>query len=115
MTAALLPAFAQRTDEGLVLRLKVVPGASRSQLAGVLGDRLKLRIAAPPEAGKANAAVLVLLGQWLGCKDPRLLTGLASAEKMHCVASSRGAIDADPAPGAIAPRVEETGVGHGPG
>jgi uncharacterized protein (TIGR00251 family) len=81
MTAALLPAFAQRTDEGLVLRLKVVPGASRSQLAGVLGDRLKLRIAAPPEAGKANAAVLALLGQWLGCKDPRLLTGLASAEK----------------------------------
>jgi hypothetical protein len=36
-------------------------------------------------------------------------------EEMHCVASSRGAIDADPAPGAIAPRVEETGVGHGPG
>jgi hypothetical protein len=36
-------------------------------------------------------------------------------EQMHCVASSRGAIDADPAPGAIAPRVEETGVGHGPG
>ena len=81
MTTALLPVFAQRTDEGLVLRLKVVPGASRSQLAGVLGDRLKLRIAAPPEAGKANAAVLALLGQWLGCKDPRLLTGLTSAEK----------------------------------
>jgi uncharacterized protein (TIGR00251 family) len=81
MTTALLPVFAQRTDEGLVLRLKVVPGASRSQLAGVLGDRLKLRIAAPPEAGKANVAVLALLGQWLGCKDPRLLTGLASAEK----------------------------------
>jgi uncharacterized protein len=82
MTAELLlPVFAQRTEEGLVLRLKVVPGASRSQLAGVLGDRLKLRIAAPPEAGKANAAVLALLGQWLGCKDARLLAGLASAEK----------------------------------
>jgi hypothetical protein len=34
---------------------------------------------------------------------------------MHCVASSRGAIAADPAESGDAPRVEETGVGHGPG
>jgi len=35
--------------------------------------------------------------------------------QMHCVASSRGAVDAVPAQRADAPRVEATSVGHGPG
>jgi hypothetical protein len=75
------PTFATATPEGLLLRLKVVPGASRDQLAGVLGDRLKVRVAAAPEAGKANAAVLALLNRWLKRKDVRLVAGPASAEK----------------------------------
>ncbi len=49
-----------------VLRIKVVPGARRSEVAGVLGDRLKVRVAAPPEDGKANHAVVVLLADELG-------------------------------------------------
>ena len=85
-----VPVFAQRTADGLVLRLKVVPGASRSQLAGILGSRLKIRIAAPPEAGKANAAVLALIGQWLGHKDVRLLAGPAAAEKSVLVPGLSG-------------------------
>jgi uncharacterized protein (TIGR00251 family) len=52
---------------GVELRLKVVPGASRSAVAGVLGDRLKLRIAAPPEGGRANRAVEDLLADLTGC------------------------------------------------
>lgn len=51
---------------GVELRLKVVPGASRSAVAGALGDRLKLRIAAPPEGGKANRAVEELLASLTG-------------------------------------------------
>lgn len=52
---------------GVELRLKVVPGASRSAIAGELGDRLKVRIAAPPEGGKANRAVEDLLAELTGC------------------------------------------------
>jgi uncharacterized protein (TIGR00251 family) len=52
---------------GIELRVKVVPGASRSAVAGELGDRLKVRIAAPPEGGKANRAVEELLGDLTGC------------------------------------------------
>lgn len=52
--------------DGAVLRLKVVPGASRDQLAGSYGDRLRVKVAAPPEKGKANAAVLSLLARRLG-------------------------------------------------
>lgn len=50
---------------GTAIRVKVVPGASRSEIAGALGDRLKVRIAAPPEGGKANKAVCALLAQRL--------------------------------------------------
>lgn len=46
---------------GVAIRVKVVPGASRSKVAGLLGDRLKVAVAAPPEAGKANAALCELL------------------------------------------------------
>ena len=75
------PPFVRATPAGLELRVKVVPGASRDALAGVLGERLKLRVAAPPEDGKANRAVLALLGRWLGRGDLRLTAGHGAAEK----------------------------------
>ncbi len=34
-----------------------MPGASRDQIAGAVGDRLKIRISAPAEGGKANKAI----------------------------------------------------------
>lgn len=56
----------QPTDGGVLLRVKVVPGARRDRIAGLLGDRLKVQVAAAPEAGKANAAVCTLLAKALG-------------------------------------------------
>jgi uncharacterized protein (TIGR00251 family) len=52
----------------ILLPIKAVPGASRDQIAGMLGDRLKVRIAAAPEAGKANKAICTLIAQSLGLK-----------------------------------------------
>lgn len=76
---------------GVELRLKVVPGASRSVVAGVLGDRLKLRIAAPPEGGKANRAVEDLLAELTGCVCT-VTTGHGSPQKTLFVAA--GSADA---------------------
>lgn len=56
----------ERSGDGLLLWIKAVPGASCSQIAGVLGDRLKIRVAAPPENGKANHAICDLLADALG-------------------------------------------------
>jgi len=58
-----------------------VPGASRSEIAGILGDRLKVRVAAPPEAGKANRALLDLLRTWLGVREVEIVAGRSVAEK----------------------------------
>ncbi len=48
------------------LSVKVVPGASRDGVAGWLGEALKVRVRAPPERGKANAAVEQVLAGVLG-------------------------------------------------
>ena len=48
------------------LKVKVVPGASRDEIVGWLEDALKVRVSAPPERGKANAAVCKLLAKQLG-------------------------------------------------
>ena len=52
--------------DGISLRVKVVPGASRTKVVGVLGDRLKISVAAPPEDGKANRAVCELIAEVFG-------------------------------------------------
>lgn len=48
-----------------LLRLKVVPGSSRDQIVGPLGDRLKVKVAAPPEGGKANKSVCKMIAMLL--------------------------------------------------
>lgn len=53
-------------NDGLVLRLQVQPGAGREAVVGTHGDALKVRVVAQPESGRANEAVLALLGHILG-------------------------------------------------
>lgn len=74
--------------DGCLIRLKVVPGSSRDAIVGVLGDRLKVKVAAAPEAGKANKAVCDLLAKALGVKvrDVQIVIGQTSAEKTVRVA-----------------------------
>ncbi len=64
MTVALQP-----TATGVRLAVKAVPGASRSRLVGALGDALKAQVAAPPEGGKANAALCALLAAAFGVPE----------------------------------------------
>jgi uncharacterized protein (TIGR00251 family) len=76
-----LPPFVRAVEGGFDLAIKVVPGASRTEIAGPLGDRLKVRVAAPPEGGKANQAVVKLLQEWLGASDVEIIAGSGSAHK----------------------------------
>ena len=55
----------EQRDNTVLLHVKVVPNSSRTQLAGQLGDALKIKVAQPPEDGKANRAVEQLLAETL--------------------------------------------------
>ncbi len=48
------------------LTVHVQPGASRSEVAGLYGDAIKVRLAAPPVDGRANEALLRFLAKSLG-------------------------------------------------
>ena len=68
---------------GALLGVKAVPGASRDSIAGVLGERLKVRISAPAEGGKANKAICELIAASLGLKsrEVEIVAGHSSPEK----------------------------------
>lgn len=52
--------------EEIVLELHVQPGAKRTEFAGMHGERRKLRLAAPPVDGKANAALIEFIAAQYG-------------------------------------------------
>jgi len=66
------------------LNIKVVPKSSRTMVAGWLGDELKIRVAAPPERGKANDAVVALLAVTLGvpAERVRIVAGATAGRKV---------------------------------
>jgi len=63
----------------LGLNVRVQPKASRDEIVGILGSDLKVRITAPPVAGKANAHLIRFLAKIFGV--PRTRISLISGEK----------------------------------
>jgi uncharacterized protein (TIGR00251 family) len=61
------------------VRLRVSPGARKTELAGRHGDGWKVRVSAPPENGRANDAVLALLAERVGL--PRRALSIVSGHK----------------------------------
>jgi len=81
----------QRRAGGLVLQLRIQPGAQRTGVAGLLGERLKLRIAAPPVDGKANEQLLAFLAEEFGVprSQVELVSGETSRDKRVVVRSPK--------------------------
>ena len=56
----------QDSPSGAVLTVYVQPNADRTELAGMHGDALKVRVASPPVDGAANAALCLFLSEICG-------------------------------------------------
>ena len=62
--------------EGATLAVRAQPGARKNAVVGEHSGALKVAVTAPPEDGRANAALVELLRDWLGLKRSQI--GLAS-------------------------------------
>ena len=54
------------------ITIRVVPGSSKDEVVGWLGDALKVKVRAQPEKGKANGAVIALLAKRLNVPERHL-------------------------------------------
>jgi uncharacterized protein (TIGR00251 family) len=70
-------------EEGCTFQVRVLPRGRRDAVVGLHGDALKIRLAAPPERGKANRALQEFLGERLGVPPSavEILSGHTSRRK----------------------------------
>ena len=76
--------FKQAADGRLTLTLHIQPGAKKTEFAGLHGDALKIRLAAPPVDGKANEALIRFVADQLGLakSSVNLKSGQTSRRKV---------------------------------
>jgi uncharacterized protein (TIGR00251 family) len=73
--------------EGALLAVRAQPGAKRNAVLGEQAGALKVAVTAPPEDGRANAALVEMLRDWLGVKRSQveLAGGLTNRNKTFLI------------------------------
>lgn len=82
------PPCLQTRGDAVLLSVKAQPRAARSELAGLLGAELKVRVAAPPVDDAANEALVRFLAETLELppRAVRLVRGRSSGHKTFEIA-----------------------------
>ena len=77
----------ESTGDGVMLNVHAHPGAGRSAVIGKHGNALKVNVAAPPEANRANEALASLLAEEFGVKraSVSLVSGATSRSKRFLI------------------------------
>ena len=87
--------FVTRTKDGAKIQLRVAPGARSTSIAGAYGeDAIKLRVAAPPVEGRANAEAERYVAELLGvtASDVSVVGGASSRSKTLLVRGVEAAL-----------------------
>jgi hypothetical protein len=68
---------------GIIIDVKVEPRASRTEVLGIHGNALKVKLTAPPVEGRANKQLIEVLSEYFGLKKRQLevIGGSASRRK----------------------------------
>jgi len=84
-------AWYRRNGDLLTLTLHIQPGAKRTEMAGLHGEALKIRLAAPPIEGRANDALLKFIANIFGVplRQVELKQGGQSRHKVVAVTGSK--------------------------
>jgi uncharacterized protein (TIGR00251 family) len=82
--AIALPAWLRTTPTGVILALRVQPGARRSSVVGLHAGRLKIALQAPPVEGRANEALVAFIAGILGVakRQVSLIAGERNRDKL---------------------------------
>jgi uncharacterized protein len=74
---------ARRDGSDLVIEVRIQPRAATSEFAGRFGERVRIRLQAPPVDGRANAALVAFLADAFAVPRARVLieSGLAGRDK----------------------------------
>ncbi len=82
--------YLELQKNGLALKVKVIPRASRNEVVGLRGDCLCIRICAAPSDGQANSELLRFLGKTIGLAPSSLhiIRGKSSREKVILIPAS---------------------------
>lgn len=85
----------QKTDNGVIFKVKVQPEAAKNEIVGVQGDVLRIKINAPAVKGKANRALISFLAEKLGVKksEIEIISGHTSKIKKIKVLGEGGKIE----------------------
>jgi len=77
-------AFYHWEGEDLILAVHIQPRSSQTKIIGIQGERLKIKITAPPVNGQANAESCQFLAKLFGVAKSQivLLNGQTSREKI---------------------------------
>lgn len=86
-----MSAWYRRNGDILTLTLHVQPGAKRTDVAGLHGEALKIRLAAPPIEGRANEALLKFIAESFGVplRQVELKQGGQSRHKVVAITGSK--------------------------
>jgi uncharacterized protein len=74
-------------ENGSIVSVRAQPGAKRNGVTGEHAGALKVAVTAAPEKGKANAAIVDVLAEALGCKPSQIeiVSGMSGREKKFLV------------------------------
>jgi uncharacterized protein (TIGR00251 family) len=77
--------------DGVTIQVQAQPGAKRTEVVGLYGDCIKVRLASPPVDGKANECLVEFLARRLGVKKGQIaITRGMSARRKHVFVAATG-------------------------
>ena len=79
-----------RVKDGIIITVKVIPRSSKKEIAGVVGNIVKVKLTAPPVEGAANEQLIELIAERFGVKKSSVAIVQGGSSKLKTVKITGG-------------------------